>query len=82
MDNSTTLSTNAFAQVARDFCKWCESPIDGASHDMAAASWLCKLCASALSLSQMKPENEDGIPEIPVEILEQATQGLCAFISR
>jgi Domain of unknown function (DUF5063) len=82
MDRSATLSTNAFAQVAREFCKWCESSIDTTSRDVAGASWLCKLYASALSLSQTEPENEDGLPEIPAEILEQATQGLSAFDGR
>jgi hypothetical protein len=76
MDNGATLSTNAFADVARDFCTWCEQPIESVTRNTVAASWLCKLYASALSLCQAEPENENGLPEIPTAILAQAARGL------
>lgn len=79
MGNRATLSTNAFADVARDFCTWCETPIEAATRNTAAACWLCKLYANALSLCQTGLENENGLPEIPAAILAQATLGLSGF---
>ena len=79
MDNGATLSTKVFAETARDFCNWCEQPIETETRNTGAASWLCKLYAQALSLCRTDAENDGDPPEIPATDLVQATQRLSVF---
>ena len=79
LDAAAILAVDDFANVARGFCSWCEGDADAAARDSSAASWLCKLYFTALKLPQREAENEEGLPEIPVESLAKAVASLSGF---
>jgi hypothetical protein len=70
-----------FAEIARGFCLWCESPTPGAATDSKAAAWLCRLYAAALGLPKVGAENSDGLPDLPPEGLQRATANLARWNS-
>ena len=63
MDSFTTVAQ--FAELARGFCNWCESPALGSDAQRHAASLVARLHAAALTLVR-----EDGGEEIDDDSLE------------
>jgi hypothetical protein len=77
MKTSATYSSD-FPEVARAYCSWCEASHSEHS-DSQAAYWLSRLYSQALLLSQVEPENDEGLPKLPPEALATATANLAAF---
>lgn len=80
MNNSYSRATALFAETARGFCEWCEGRTE--LTDLQAASWLSRLYSQALNLPAVEPENEEGLPELPVQALERASVRLASFAGR
>jgi hypothetical protein len=51
----------SFAQLAAEFCRWCESGAPGESPARAISQWFARLYAEGLQLSEV--EAEDGAPQ-------------------
>jgi hypothetical protein len=79
MNASHDSAVNAFAEIARGFCISCENT---ALPDTQAASWLCRLYAAALALPEVESENSDGLPDLPLGLLERAKNHLASFNGR
>ncbi len=79
MNPSQAIATNAFAEVARGFCTWCESPSLGTNIEAIASGWLAKLYAAALLLPHTNSESSAGLPELPEGPANRARQNLAAF---
>jgi hypothetical protein len=79
MDVDAVSPAVVFAELARDFCAWCEGAALGPGSETAAAIWLSKLHAAALSLPQVEPENEDGLPALSSEETARARGNLAYF---
>lgn len=76
-----TTHPNDFSEVARAFCAWCEAS-GSALTDRQAAYWLCRLYAQALLLPEAQSENDNGLPELSADALENAASNLAAFSGR
>ena len=74
--------TNAFAEVARGFCEWCEGHSLGTEPEAVAAAWLCRLYAAALLLPAVGPENSEGLPALPQAEAARAQDNLSCFNGR
>ena len=69
----------AFAELARDFCVWCErAPIED-KPEHHASIWLSELHAAALSLPQAAPETDEVFPDLPESLLVQVKSNLARF---
>ena len=79
MSTKPAASEVAFAEVALGFCTWCEGSSLGGEKELSTATWLSKLYAAALSLPDVGPENEDGLPSIPEGVLAKARSNLAYF---
>lgn len=79
MDSNYATAANAFSEVARGFCFWCEGASLGEEPESTAAIWLAKLHASALVLPKIESDNAEGLPDIPVTELEAANRNLFVF---
>jgi hypothetical protein len=69
----------AFAEIARGYCAWCERTSQSSTADAQAASWLGRLYAAALELPEVDPQNTNAVPNIPADFLERATSELARF---
>lgn len=69
----------AFHELAKGFCAWCEGESLGSNPELAASAWLAHLHAAALQLPEADPDNDDGLPELPVGPLAQAERNLKPF---
>jgi hypothetical protein len=72
----------AFSDVAREFCNWCESVDGEKATETQAASLLCRLYAAALALPIVDCENSDGLPDLPPQLLDRAKQNLNIYNGR
>ena len=72
MTSLSSSSANAFADLALGYCAWCEGSSLGADRDAIATAWLSKLYAAALALPEVEPDNSEGLPDIPEEVLAKA----------
>lgn len=79
MEPATVLAVDEFAHVARGFCDWCEGAVSLAPADVTASVWLAKLHAAALTLPDVEPENEDGLPELPAKAAALAKKAFAEF---
>lgn len=71
----------AFAETARTFCDWCEGSKDAIT-DRSATYWLGRLYSEAVHLPDVGPENDWGLPDLPVQGLERAKTNLASFWGR
>jgi hypothetical protein len=79
MNSEQTSAVGVFEAVASGFCAWCEGPSLGAEPEVVAALWLAKLYAAALSLPNVGPENEEGLPSLPEAEANRAKANLACF---
>ena len=79
MSQYSSTPANEFADIARGFCSWCESPDTCDRPEAVAAVWLSKLNAAALLLPQTDCENAEKLPEIPAPALASAVGNLARF---
>jgi len=77
--NTASSTIAAFAEQAASFCAWCEGEALGHDASIAAAIWLARLHASALSLPQTQPEYGDNLPELSFDELRNAERNLRSF---
>ncbi|WP_373717511.1 DUF5063 domain-containing protein [Roseateles sp.] len=70
-----------FAATARSFCLWCEGE-DFERTDAHAASWLARLYGLGVVLPSVDSDNEDGLPDLPAEVLVRAQTNLAVFNGR
>lgn len=75
-------ATQAFANLANEFCAWCEDPGTGRAHELQAAAWLARLHAAALELPESDGDNEEGLPELPEAQLAAAQRNLNTYAGR
>lgn len=71
-------AAKAFAELARGFCVWAESPSPDGSLYVAAA-WVAKLHAAALLLPEVECESDGGLPDVPPSALEAARRVIGPF---
>jgi hypothetical protein len=76
---STTVSVEAFRDLASQFCAWCEGPSLGPNQEVAIAAWLARLHAAALCLPEAEPDNEEGLPSLPAEKLATVERNFSPF---
>lgn len=69
----------AFSQVARGFCGWCEGENLGPEPEVAAAAWLCRLYAAALALPRTESRNSEDQPDLPAIEFARAKSNLAQF---
>jgi hypothetical protein len=82
MKSKQAAAVQSFAKVARGFCAWCEGPSLGPQPEVAAATWLCKLYAAALTLPSVEPENSEERPDLPAAEVSKARGNLAPFGGR
>ena len=61
MNTSPSPRLAEFAQLAAEFCTWCELSSMGPAPEQAISNWFARLYASGLQLSEAEPEA--GAPE-------------------
>jgi Domain of unknown function (DUF5063) len=70
-----------FAATARGFCLWCED--DRAERtDACVASWLARLYGFGVVLPSVDSDNEDGLPDLPADVLARVQANLASFNGR
>ena len=81
MEDPYESAVAAFHCCAVGFCNWCDVGAAAAKgdRDLMAAVWLARLHAAALLLPETEPESEDGLPELPALLLQQAERNLAPF---
>lgn len=82
MSVSLPASVSEFAQLAGEFCAWCEADSLGTDADRSAATWLALLYAAALKLPHLEPETDELKPVLPAEERERAARNFAAFWGR
>jgi len=70
-----------FAATARGFCQWCEGENSERS-DANAVSWIAQLYGLAVVLPSVTSDNEDGLPDLPLDVLARARANLAVFNGR
>ena len=74
----TEATVTTFVYAARGFCDWCEGALDPIA-ERTAAYWLARLYAEALQLPEISPENNLGLPDLPLSALEKAKTQIAPF---
>ncbi|MCY4744134.1 DUF5063 domain-containing protein [Pelomonas sp. UHG3] len=70
-----------FAATARGFCIWCEDE-SAERTDVHAASWLARLYGLGVVLPSVNSDNEDGLPDLPTDVLLRVQTNLAGFSGR
>jgi hypothetical protein len=79
--DTTVHTSREFAATARAFCDWCERK-DGVPSDVTAAYWLGRLYSEATRLPEVEPQNEEGLPNLPLSALVKAKANFAPFWGR
>lgn len=80
MNREAALAASKFADLAKDFCSWCEAgPSSARAVESEAARWVARLHSEALALPSVGPDNSEGLPDIPEPDASRVQRTLTAF---
>lgn len=79
MNSLSSIPLDAFAEAAQAYCSWCEGHLLDMEKEASLAALLARLYAAALTLPEVGPENEEGLPELPEAALASAKTNLSYF---
>jgi Domain of unknown function (DUF5063) len=79
LNQAASAVADRFANVAREFCNWCEAPHDEDDSVPVLLSLLCRLYAAALSLPSGGPGDAEDVPDMPSERIARVKRNIARF---
>lgn len=79
MNTELAPQVHEFADLAAQFCAWCEADSLGTEPLRNAAAWLAQLYAAAIALPDVEPATDGTKPEVPEECCAKVKRNFAPF---